>query len=251
MPIEALNFEHYQKSISREFEAIQDRVRDLIGNAHWLTDGSHKEEFLRQVLRRHLPEIYNVGTGFVLASTGPTSQIDVMIVDRSSPTVYKDGDLLIVDPNAVRCIIEVKTKLTASETRTALRKVSDNVEKIRKGGNDRCIAGLFVYESTGITNDPFLQVLLGLNRAAKTKRSREVDLVSFGHTAFFRFWDKSLSWGAYKLEDLSRGFFLGNIVVELCYQDEIPLLEDYWFSTNKARHMRGSMPIKPLQKIQS
>ena len=49
MPIQR-NFLEYHKSIARELEATKDRIRQLIGDKHWLTDGEHKEAVLRRVL---------------------------------------------------------------------------------------------------------------------------------------------------------------------------------------------------------
>ena len=40
---------------SQELEARAQRVRTLIGDAHWLSDGNHKEALLREFLRRYLP----------------------------------------------------------------------------------------------------------------------------------------------------------------------------------------------------
>jgi hypothetical protein len=45
----------YLKSIADELTVQANRVRDLIGNAHWLSDGHHKEYLLTALLQRHLP----------------------------------------------------------------------------------------------------------------------------------------------------------------------------------------------------
>ena len=101
----------YHVSLAAEMNAIKDRVRHLI--RHWATDGAFKEAALRMVLRRHLPETLQIGTGFIVNNLSEHStQIDVLIVDRSHPTLFKDGDLLIVTPSAVRAIIEVKTLIS-------------------------------------------------------------------------------------------------------------------------------------------
>ena len=74
----------YLSSLAKELSSSSDRVRDLIGNAHWLTDGHHKEHLLRSVLARHLPSGMVAARGFVLdpSSEGVCStEQDILVVD--------------------------------------------------------------------------------------------------------------------------------------------------------------------------
>ncbi|HHI87436.1 MAG TPA: hypothetical protein ENK03_00645, partial [Candidatus Cloacimonetes bacterium] len=70
----------FQKSITDELLIVKDRVRKLIGNAHWVTDGRHKESVLKDVIKRFLPKNISVGTGFVISKRAEgfkqTTQID-------------------------------------------------------------------------------------------------------------------------------------------------------------------------------
>ena len=142
------DFLAYHKTHRNELESVKNRVRTLI--QHWATDGAFKEAALRTVLRRYLPESFFVGTGFVVTQDGCTTQIDILIVDRASPTLFKDGDLLIVTPEVVRGIIEVKTTLTGpKEIDDACQKLSDILALCYHHRNkDRRLlwAGLFVYD---------------------------------------------------------------------------------------------------------
>ena len=56
----------FQTSITEELLILRNRVRFLIGDAHWGEDGSYKEAILRKILRGFLPKDLNIGTGFIV-----------------------------------------------------------------------------------------------------------------------------------------------------------------------------------------
>ena len=91
-------FISYLQSMTNELDSIRDRVRQLV--KHWPTDGHFKESVLRQFLRRHLPESVTVGTGFVVNFEEASGEIDVLVIDRNMPTLFKEGELLIVTPES-------------------------------------------------------------------------------------------------------------------------------------------------------
>jgi hypothetical protein len=48
-----MNVRDYFESLGHELDALKHRVRYLIAETNWQTDGEWKESVLRQVLRRH------------------------------------------------------------------------------------------------------------------------------------------------------------------------------------------------------
>ncbi len=217
----AANFLAYHQSLATELTAVKDRVRNLI--QHWPTDGAFKESALRIVLRRHLPETLQVGTGFNVSRCGECStQIDLLIVDRSYPTLFKEGDLLIVTPSAVRAIIEVKTKLSQNK----FQKVLDNVAKCKllcweSLTYNKIFTGLFVYESA--KNDQSKN----LNRAVKKVNDAKlgyIDAISYGHDIFgmlhewFELPDRPRLqnvWVLWRVPDMAPGYFISSILGKL------------------------------------
>ena len=111
-----------------------DWLAQLIGSAHAPTLGSYKERLLRQVIAEFLPRRYQVGTGFVLfpaaqlSGRGESSaarrppheisrQLDLIVYDASEhPVVFREGDFVVVRPEAVRAVIEVKGALDQAGT---------------------------------------------------------------------------------------------------------------------------------------
>ena len=152
-----LDFLAYHRSLAAELNAVKDRVRHLI--RHWPTDGSFKESVLRNVLRRHLPESLFVGTGFVVTAADCSRQIDLLIVDKDHPRLFWDGDLIIVTPDAVRAVIEVKTGLDGpSAIEEAIMTLAANKKtwvKALYGCNNW--TGLFVFEARGDHGEAILR----------------------------------------------------------------------------------------------
>ena len=97
MTTERPDFQTYHKSLTEELYSVKDRIRNLV--EHWPTDGEWKESALRTVLRRHLPDQVLVGRGFVAARNYSSTQIDLLVLRPPKPTLFRDGDLVIVTPD--------------------------------------------------------------------------------------------------------------------------------------------------------
>lgn len=219
------NLINYHRSIARELEATKNRVRDLIGNLHWQSDGEHKEAVLRKALRNYLPENVLVGKGFVCYKSGnsqTSKQLDILITSKLKPTLFKDGEFVIVTPDAVKAIIEVKTKISSwNELLEALKKLGEDAQRIRNEKNcwgENCWAGLFIYDDISVGYQALLEAC---RVAANQDMLRAVNCISGGASKFIRFWKNGTEanspvegpvWHAYDLEGLAPAYFLSNLV---------------------------------------
>ena len=252
------DFRAYHQSIAYELVATKDRIRNLIGDAHWLTDGEHKEAVLRRTIRDHIAGDLQVGRGFVCGEQGSSRQIDVLIACRSKPVLFQDGELLLVTPDAVAAIIEVKTALP-SDPSDVLAKLADDVEMVRNGGNLMCQAGLFVYEPYRGGRNAHEHLLRQLREAAEGERNRVVNWVAAGPDLFFRYWKtpESVSspargpvWHSYELPELSHAYFVSNVVWTTCEHPEQDM-QFAWFPLEGGKErlrkwyveLDGSQPI--------
>lgn len=223
MPIEQ-NLLAYRESISEELDIAKNRVRRLIGSAHWQTDGEHKESVLRKVIRALAPETLRIGRGFVCFPQDRESsgQIDILITSKSSPTLYRDENLVFVTSNAAEAIIEVKTELKkGAKFKQALRKLTDELEKIRSRSNrsEPCWGGLFIYNSHPSLSHEY--VLESLQSVTGGRMVRAVNCVSIGVDTFIRFWrsghpetspERLPMWHSYNLRQLAQPYFIGNLI---------------------------------------
>lgn len=242
--------EHF-RDLSAELKSVKNRIRRLIGNAHWPTDGAWKESVIRTVIRGYLPSTFSVGSGFILTPDGPSTQIDILIFDDSAPVIFRDGDFVIVPADCVRAVIEVKTSLNRNRLHEALHRLNSISRNLRK----RCIhprpfIGLFCFEATTISSADVLQLLKQENGQIN---AYEISAMSFGDSQFFRYWEftpgaQSMSphdqWHAYKMEELSPGYFIHNIICHL-FPQVTERAENLWFPDDgKEMHLEGTIRRK-------
>ena len=248
---ERANFLAYHQSLTDELQAVKDRVRNLIN--HWATDGAFKEAALRNVLRRHLPETMQVGTGFIVNKRGECStQIDLLIIDRNHPTLFKDGDLFIVSPSAVRAVIEVKTTLSGPQAfREALGKLADCKLLCQDWfGASRIFTGLFVYDASANQSRNIVEAV----KFIFVGHRGWINAVSYGPDIFGLFHqssrlpngvDVSKSWSVWQAPRLAPAYFLGSILNNLS-EHEIIFNPTTWFPGQS-----GNIPLcylDPLSK---
>lgn len=119
------------ESIAKEMHAKKNRVRNIIGDSHWGEEGKYKEIILKKIIQRYLPQDLSIGTGFVATKTnesiGTTSQIDLILYKNSYPPLFREEDFVILHPEPVCAIIEVKTNIHKSKK--GLEKILENASE--------------------------------------------------------------------------------------------------------------------------
>jgi hypothetical protein len=137
------NLDAFLSSWSLELRARQDRVRSLIGEAHWLSDGHHKEAIIREFLTRYLPRQHSVNRGFVKPadlSLRVSPEVDILVCDQTRhPPLFNEGGLVIVPPSSVVAHFEVKTRLSTSSLREAVGAVSRTQRAIATSANSQAV----------------------------------------------------------------------------------------------------------------
>jgi hypothetical protein len=114
----------YLKTWADEISSRANRVRNLIGDHHWLSDGTYKEFLVRELLTRHLPNFLTITRGFIRPihrSDVCSREIDLLIADPSRHVpLFHEGGLQIVTPSAVLATIEVKSTYSSSVLKQAV-----------------------------------------------------------------------------------------------------------------------------------
>ena len=102
----------YFRSLSDELLSQAQRVRDLIGDAHWLSDGHHKEYLLSSLIQRHVPGNILVTRGFISdpATAACSKEQDILILDTTlQGPLFHQGGLAVALPCTVMASISVKS----------------------------------------------------------------------------------------------------------------------------------------------
>ena len=121
-------YRDFLESWAMEIQSRSDRVRTLIGDRHWASDGYHKEFLIREFLARYLPPPIRVGSGFIrshLPNADCSPEIDILVTDPSNhPPFFDEGGLQIVPVRSVRAAIEIKATFGGSELKQALKRIA-------------------------------------------------------------------------------------------------------------------------------
>lgn len=239
----------YFYSLTQEVNALKNRVRHFIRDRHWLSDGLWKESVLRAVLRRHLPRHLEIGSGFIVAGNEVSTQIDILIYDTNYPILFQDGDFVVVTPDLVRAVIEVKTCIEPSRIQCYLEKLGEVHHMVASTALCRPFVGLFSYENAGCDHETVLAALAASTREVSR---RNVHCVSLGDDDFTRFWycppetpkHPSPLWRSYQLTGLAPAYFVHNVIESLCQRSVLDN-EDLWYPRQgKERFTLGERPFR-------
>lgn len=150
----------YLTSLAHEAIAQSQRVRNLIGDKHWLSDGHHHESVLASVISRHLGSGIKALRGFIvnpLDHSECSTEQDILIIDcRHQSPIFMQHGLAITFPEDVLAAISVKARMTSGNLQDAM----DGLASVKKLANSRlsgqssiwCSAFFFDIDST-INND--------------------------------------------------------------------------------------------------
>lgn len=137
--------ERFYLSLANEMSAKLRRVGTFTNHAPSI--GAYHEEVLKAVLRSMLPDRFSVKTGFAFSpNLGTSQQGDILIIDENHPAAYhfREGEFAVALPEAVVCVIEVKTKLTKRTFQEAMT----SLHSFRKVSTSKHpVSYLFAYES--------------------------------------------------------------------------------------------------------
>jgi len=244
-----MNTTEYFESLTSELRSLQNRIRNFIGNAHWQSDGEWKESILRSVLRRYLPKTTDVGKGFIITKEGPSTQIDILIYDTTKPILFRDGDFILVTPDATLGVIEVKTRVRRNTLSNVLTKI-DAIAKLhrRHTTSTSPFFGLFSYEDSDFDSDFALQTISNVFIGFAVT---PIHFLSFGESKFIHFWQFDPQdhtrivdrWHAYDLDDKAPAYFLHNAIAYTC-QKSVDENDEIWFpKEGKEPHLIGTIDM--------
>lgn len=146
----------YFQSLADELDSKFGRINALIGN-HSAEKGSYHEYLIKDFLTQHLSKQYSVKTGFIYVDDLHISpQIDLMIIDESqTPGILAQyDDFVIVYPEAVCCVIEIKTRINKREFLRATELIHRIKELSIYNNNSGQVIGGVIFSFDGETFTP-------------------------------------------------------------------------------------------------
>lgn len=241
MPV---NPSEFQKSITNEIDIIKNRVRNIIGSAHWGEEGRYKEAVLKNVIKKFLPSNLSVGSGFIVQGNSAqpnevilSTQLDIIVYDNTYPLLFSEGDLIITTQSNVRALVEVKTKVVSTNgQKNSLSSIMETFNDLSKfeiianKSETRIFKGLFAYEYSESPN------LERLDSVLRTSNGM-VNHICLGKDIFIRHWNNADGlipapecdgdfYNVYRLPDLSYSYFISNLIKIACNKE---MNERDWF----------------------
>lgn len=176
---------------------------------HKLSEGTYHEEIIRHVLKNFLSKRYSVKTGFIYKDGKHSKQIDILIIDESSPAAYyfQEGEFAVVMPEAVVAFIEVKTTLNTDSFPEAIRNIV-SAKQLMKSTLNNCGA-IVGFQSSSSSKEPDKRALGRMFRKLSTAEVESADNHFYGPDAII-FLENNLSMFRYvkgvNTINLSKGY---------------------------------------------
>jgi len=124
--------QQYYRKIQDEVLVQKDIIKSLIKDQRVI--GDYYEAIIRDVIRQNVSEAFAVGRGVILAEEGETSrECDIIIYNAIEyGPLFRSGEIIVVSPEAVRCVVEVKGTITRNSLSDAVKNLS-SVNELRSG----------------------------------------------------------------------------------------------------------------------
>ncbi len=109
------------------YDYIEKILEKAPSNTQFGPEGNYRESLIRSYLKEILPQPSAIGTGFIVNEHNLSSkQIDIIIYDPRIAPLFKLDELVVVVPEAVYGIIEVKTTHRKSNYSEELNNANSN-----------------------------------------------------------------------------------------------------------------------------
>jgi len=159
--------------------------------------------------------------------------------------LFKEGDFVILTPDAVRGIIEIKANMQNQGVTDIIRQANENGQSIFSGKKDKrqkFFNGIFSYEgfeSLDVDrlvaqykagNEPFI--------GSTDYKKFKVNHVTLNKNWFIKLWnDDQNPHSLYNIEELSFPFFISNLVDTLS-NNSVKKNNFIWYATDKELNLR-------------
>lgn len=178
------------ESWAEEVYARSQRIRKLIGNKHWLSDGTHKEFLIREFLNRHLCPSYTLSKGFVvdIESGSSSKEIDIIVSNfEKDVPIYSESDFHIVPPRALCAQIHVKTEFDTKELTDVFKSSIQCNSLINSSFQNPFSAGVFFEKSHIKENQDYIKkIASALNNIDATESSYLPDVLCIINGPIFK-----------------------------------------------------------------
>ena len=122
----------YYRMVQEKILVQRDIICSLLKDPQII--GDYYEAIIRDAVRESISESFTVGRGVILSETGQSSrECDIIIYSAAEyGPLFVSGDIIVVNPDAVRCIIQVKGTVSNESLMDAIKSLT-YVDRLRAG----------------------------------------------------------------------------------------------------------------------
>jgi len=158
----------YYKNVQKKILVQKDIIRSLLKDPKII--GDYYEAIIMDAVRESISQYFAARRGVILAENGQASRECDIIVYSSAEygPLFLSGDIIVVNPEAVRCVIQVKGTINTENLKDAIANLAA-VNRLRPGiwklivglktsiayetllricAESKCVNGIFVFSST-------------------------------------------------------------------------------------------------------
>ena len=157
----------YYKNVQEKVLVQRNIIRSLLKDPQII--GDYYEAIIRDAVRESISQYFAVRRGVILSETGQTSrECDIIVYSAAEfGPLFLSGDIVVVKPEAVRCVIQVKGTINPENLQDAIGNLS-SINSLRAGiwkmivglktsiayeslvkmcAQSRCVNGIFIFSS--------------------------------------------------------------------------------------------------------
>jgi len=157
----------YYHNVQKKVLVQKDIIRSLLKDPKVI--GDYYEAIVMDAVRESISKYFDARRGVILSETGASSrECDIIVYSAAEyGPLFLSGDIVVVSPEAVRCVIQVKGTINIENLNDAIANLS-TVNRLRAGiwklivgfrtgipyenllkicAESKCVNGIFVFSS--------------------------------------------------------------------------------------------------------
>ncbi len=144
--------QQYYWNVQKKILVQRDIIRSLLKDPKVI--GDYYEAIIMEAVRESISQYFSARRGVILASDGQSSrECDIIVYSAAEyGPLFLSGDIVVINPEAVRCVIQVKGTLNHENLQEAVKNLA-SVDKLRPG-----IWKLIVGFNTGLLYNDLVKV---------------------------------------------------------------------------------------------
>lgn len=127
-----MSMEQYYRKVQEKVMVQRDVINSLLKDPRII--GDYYEAIVRDAVREAVSASFEVGRGVILAPDGHASkECDIIVYNAVEyGPLFSSGDIIVVSPEAVRCVIQVKGTVSMDNLGDAIQSLAA-VDQLRPG----------------------------------------------------------------------------------------------------------------------